>query len=99
MLKHCRRTFKEGKKESPCLNYHIKRCMGLCRGEISREEYMNSVNQVMSILDGKATNILSDLENQMKEASEKQEYEKAASIRDKMYSIENLIQKQKIDMI
>lgn len=98
MLKHCRRTFKEGKKESPCLNYHIKRCMGLCRGEISREEYMNSVNQVMSILDGKATNILSDLENQMKEASEKQEYEKAASIRDKMYSIENLIQKQKIDM-
>ena len=98
MLKHCRRTFKDGKKESPCLNYHIKRCMGLCRGEISREEYMNYINQVMSILDGKATNILAELEKQMNEASIKQDYEKAADLRDKMYNIENLLQKQKIDM-
>ena len=36
-LKHCRRIFKDGKIETPCLNYHIKRCMGLCRGEISKE--------------------------------------------------------------
>ena len=98
-LKHCRRTFKEGKVESPCLNYHIKRCMGLCRGEISPEKYMKSINEVMSILDGKVDSLLSALDNEMNTASNNLDFEKAAELRDKIYSIENLVQKQKIDTI
>jgi excinuclease ABC subunit C len=96
-LKHCRRTFKEGKVESPCLNYHIKRCMGLCRGEITREEYMKSINQVISILEGKADDILNQIEAEMEEASKNLNFEKAAELRDKMANIENLLEKQKID--
>ena len=96
-LKHCRRIFKEGKKETPCLNYHIKRCMGLCMGIISPEEYMKSIEQVMNILDGKAGNILQSIENEMNEASNNLNFEKAAELRDKIACIENLIQKQKID--
>ena len=49
-LKHCRRIFKEGKPETPCLNYHIKRCMGLCRGEISEQEYKKTIKQSVSFL-------------------------------------------------
>ena len=97
-LKHCRKIFKDGKSEPPCLNYHIKRCMGLCIGNISREEYMISINQAMAILDGKADSAIKSLEQEMNEAAEKLNYEKAAEIRDKISSIENLIQKQKIDM-
>ncbi len=98
MLKHCRKIFKDGKPESPCLNYHIKRCMGLCMGNISKEEYMVYINQAMSLLDGKADSTIKALEEEMNEASSKMNYEKAAEIRDKIASIENLIQKQKIDM-
>ncbi len=41
MLKHCRKAFKEGKFESPCLNFHIKRCLAPCAGKTSKEEYLN----------------------------------------------------------
>lgn len=96
-LKHCRRIFKDGKPETPCLNYHIKRCMAPCMGNVSKEEYMSSIKQVMSILDGKADDMLNKLYDEMEEASSKLNFEKAAEIRDKIASIENLIQKQKID--
>ena len=38
-LKHCRKIFKTDKKETPCLNYHIKKCLGICTGNVSKEEY------------------------------------------------------------
>lgn len=96
-LKHCRRIFKDGKIETPCLNYHIKRCMGLCRGEISEEEYKKVIKQVMMILDGKTEDILRQIDAEMKEASSNLQFEKAAELRDKKHSLENLIQKQKMD--
>jgi len=96
-LKHCRRIFKDGKVETPCLNYHIKRCMGLCRGEISKDEYMQTIKQVMLILDGKIEDMLKQIDNEMKEASANLNFEKAAELRDKRISLENLIQKQKMD--
>ena len=96
-LKHCRRIFKDGKIETPCLNYHIKRCMGLCRGEISEEEYKKVIKQVMMVLDGKTEDILRQIDAEMKEASSNLQFEKAAELRDKKHSLENLIQKQKMD--
>lgn len=95
MLKHCRKIFK--KPETPCLNYHIKRCMGVCSGNVSREEYMKSIRKVMMFLDGKVDDILKDLETEMKQAAKDMNFEKAANLRDKIYSIQNLSQKQKID--
>lgn len=96
-LKHCRRIFKDGKIETPCLNYHIKRCMGLCRGEISEEEYKKVIKQVMMVLDGKTEDILRQIDAEMKEASSNLQFEKAAELRDKKHNLENLIQKQKMD--
>lgn len=97
MLKACRKIFKDGKYESPCLNYHIKRCMGICSGNVSKEEYMQVVKKVMLFLDGKVEDTLKELNRDMTEASKNMEFEKAAQIRDKIFSIQNLSQKQKID--
>lgn len=96
-LKHCRKIFKEDKQETPCLNYHIKRCMGICAGYVSKEEYMQTIKQVMLFLDGKVDSVLKDLKEEIKKASSELNFEKAALLRDKMYSIENLSQRQKID--
>jgi len=96
-LKHCRRIFKEGKSETPCLNFHIKRCMGLCRGEISEQEYKKTIKQVMMVLDGKTEAILKQIDTEMQEAAKELNFEKAAELRDKRASLENLIQKQKMD--
>ena len=97
MLKHCRKIFKPGKLETPCLNYHIKRCQGICAGYVTKEDYAQTIKQVMLFLDGKVDDILKALRQEMELAAQNQNYEKAASLRDKMYGIENLSQKQKID--
>ena len=96
-LKHCRKIFKPEKKETPCLNYHIKRCMGICAGYVTKEEYMKTIKQVMMFLDGKVDDVLKGLKEEIKQASAELNFEKAALLRDKMYSIENLSQRQKID--
>ena len=85
--------------DRPCLNYHIKRCLAPCQRYVSREEYMEQINEIIDLLEGKTDKILKDLKNQMKEASEKQEYEKAADIRDRMVAIERASSMQKVSNI
>ncbi len=85
--------------DRPCLNYHIKRCLAPCMGYISREEYMKQIDEIIDLLEGKTSKILKDLEMQMKEASEKQEYEKAAYIRDRKNAIERASSMQKVSNI
>ena len=96
-LKHCRKIFKDGKQETPCLNFHIKRCMGVCQGNVSKEEYNKVVNQVIAVLEGKSEELIKQIDLDMQKASESLNFEKAAELRDKKSSIENLMQKQKMD--
>ena len=85
--------------DRPCLNYHIKRCLAPCQGYVSREEYMEQINEIIDLLEGKTDKILKDLKNQMKVASGKQEYEKAAYIRDRMVAIDRASSMQKVSNI
>ena len=96
-LKHCRKIFKDGKYETPCLNYHIRRCMGICQGNVSKEEYMKVINQVIDVLDGKSEALIKKIDADMQKASSELNFEKAAELRDKKVSLENLMQKQKMD--
>ena len=95
-IRQCR-NFKYS--DRPCLNYHIKRCLAPCMGYISREEYMEQINEIIDLLEGKTEKILKELKIQMKDASEKQEYEKAAYIRDRMVAIERASSVQKVSNI
>ena len=95
-IRQCR-NFKYN--DRPCLNYHIKRCLAPCQGYVSREEYMEQINEIIDLLEGKTDKILKDLKNQMKTASEKQEYEKAAYIRDRMVAIDRASSMQKVSNI
>lgn len=86
-------------KDRACLNYHIKKCLAPCMGYISKEEYREQINQIISILDGNLNGILKELEKQMLEASKNMEFEKAAYIRDKRLAIERIGEKQKVSNI
>ena len=86
-------------KDRACLNYHIGRCMAPCINNISREEYMKQIDEIIELLEGKTDKIIKDLQKEIIVASEKQEYEKAAYLRDKMIAIENISQKQKVSNI
>lgn len=81
----------------PCLNYQIKKCSAPCSGKISKEEYREEINQIIGLLEGKTANIVKQLEEEIQKASEKLEFEKAASLRDKKFAIERITEeKQKV---
>jgi excinuclease ABC subunit C len=80
----------------PCLLYHIKRCQGPCIEAISRDAYRRDVAQVELFLEGNADALVGGLRHEMAFASERQQYEKAAVVRDKMRSIERTLESQKM---
>lgn len=83
-------------KERPCLNYHIKKCIAPCQGNVSKEQYMELVDSIVMMLEGKQDEVLKLLENRMQQAAENLEFEKAAEIRDNMNSLIKVGEKQKI---
>ena len=96
-LRNCKLVIKEnGEKVRPCLNYQIKKCLGPCGGHISKEEYGKMINDIIDILSGKETYITKMLKSDMEKAAEELEFEKAASLRDKILSINAIAEKQKI---
>ena len=86
-------------QDRACLNYHIKKCLAPCMGYVSKEEYKKQINQISMLLDGKIDSIIKSLENEMNLMSEKMEFEKAAEIRDRIFAIERVSEKQKVSNI
>lgn len=83
-------------RERPCLNYHINRCLAPCMGYVTPEEYRKQIDEIIDLLEGKTDKIIKELENQMQEASQNLDFEKAASLRDRIQSIERVSAKQKV---
>ena len=96
MIRQCRK-FKSNQRE--CLNYHIKRCMAPCTKRISKEEYHQIIAEIMDLLSGKTEKLIKTLKEQISTASQDQNFEKAAYLRDKMIAIENISEKQKVSNI
>ena len=80
----------------PCLNAHIKKCLAPCVGRVSKEEYQEIIKDVVLFLEGKQDDLLISLYEQMRQKSENLQFEQAAVLRDKIKSIENIVEKQKI---
>lgn len=89
MLPTCTRKFpRDFGKERPCLNFHIGRCMGVCKGKISPDEYKKSVNQAISYIKNGSKQSIERLTKEMEEYAEKLEFEKAAKLRDRIAAIQ-----------
>ncbi len=86
----------EKKKFKVCLDYHIKKCDGPCEGLISRDDYVEMVNEAIKVLKGKTDDLIDDLNIKMLKAVENLEFEKAAEIRDKIEKLQIISSKQKV---
>jgi excinuclease ABC subunit C len=80
----------------PCLDYYIKRCQAPCVGYIDRDEYRRNIEAIMDFLSGRYREIERDLEREMSEASEGQEFERAAVYRDRLAAVRSLMQRQRV---
>lgn len=93
----CKRSFpKDIGRERPCLYYQMGQCMGVCTGKISPEEYAESIKCAVNILRGNTSQARRDLEAQMFELAENEQFEAAARCRDAISALEKLSEKQKV---
>lgn len=86
----------DGTAERACLEFEIKRCMAPCTGNQSQEDYLKIVGQVRQFLEGRDHELLDDLRAQMEAAAEREEFEEAARLRDRLFKIERTLEKQRI---
>ncbi|HEE9845605.1 excinuclease ABC subunit UvrC [Clostridium perfringens] len=96
-LRTCKKAIVEGGEPTrACLNYHINLCKAPCAGYISKAEYWEMIDEIISILNGTDTSIIKKLKVEMEKAAEELEFEKAAKIRDRILAIELIREKQKM---
>jgi len=83
-------------RERPCLNHHIKRCLGPCCGLTDKETYRAMINEVCLFLEGRQEDLVKHLTARMEEAAGNLQFERAAELRDQLHSVREVIEKQKI---
>jgi excinuclease ABC subunit C len=78
----------------PCLDYHIKRCLAPCVGYISKEDYRALIEQIIAFLSGRYRGLEKELETEMRTAAAAQEFERAASLRNRLQAMRHLMERQ-----
>lgn len=84
------------KPQRPCLNFFMKRCLGPCQGNISKEVYSELISEIISFLEGKKEKLVSQLRTSMFDASEKMEYERAQFLKERIDKINSIREKQTV---
>ncbi|HET9522285.1 MAG TPA: excinuclease ABC subunit UvrC [Candidatus Limnocylindrales bacterium] len=94
----CTIEIREGERalQRPCLLYHIKRCQGPCIEAVSKADYRAQISQIELFLEGRQESVVRALTAEMRAASDRTDYERAATLRDKIRSIERTMESQKM---
>lgn len=96
-LPTCNRRFpRDIGAERPCLNFHMGRCDGFCRPEMTAEEYNRRIDQACQLLEGKSRQLLREMTAEMEAEAEALRFEQAAAIRDRINAIGALSKKQTV---
>ena len=96
-LPTCSRKFpRDIGAERPCLNFHMGRCDGFCRKEMSAEEYNRRIEQAVHLLEGRSKQLLREMTAEMEAEAEALRFEQAAQIRDRINAISALSKKQTV---
>lgn len=96
-LPRCNKQFpRDYGKSRPCLNGFMGLCSAPCAARITKEEYVNNVNDAVAFLKGGSQKTVKELTEEMNRLSENLQFEEAAKLRDRIKSIKNLDEKQKV---
>ncbi|MEW5723310.1 MAG: excinuclease ABC subunit UvrC, partial [Thermodesulfobacteriota bacterium] len=80
----------------PCLNHQLGRCLGPCGGHAGNEEYRALVEEVILFFKGRNKALTGRLEEKMKEAAGRLDFEAAARYRDRLAAVERTLERQKV---
>jgi excinuclease ABC subunit C len=82
--------------EQVCLYYHLKQCSAPCIAAVSNEDYMASIEATALFLSGRGEEILAPLEEEMQQASDGWNFERAAELRDRITAVRHVLERQKV---
>ena len=85
--------------ERPCLDYHIERCRAPCVGYQGEADYRRMVDDVVLFLEGKTVDVRTRLRERMLQASQQQDFERAAQLRDALKWLDQLEQPQAVELV
>jgi excinuclease ABC subunit C len=91
-----RRIAQDGPTYRPCLNLHIKRCLAPCVGNISPEEYAQSVREIIMFFEGRSRDLIKLVTARMEDAAKRFDFEQAAVYRDQLRVLEAVTAHQKV---
>lgn len=86
----------DGHAERACLEFEIKRCMAPCTGNQTQAEYQQIVKQVRMFLEGRDTELLEGLRAEMQAAADREDFEEAARLRDRIIKIDRMLERQRV---
>jgi len=90
-------TFRDYQRRGrPCIEYEMKRCLGPCCGLVDEPGYRQLVEGTVLFLRGRSGELVDDLQARMKAAAERQDFEEAARLRDRIRAVERTVESQQI---
>ncbi|MDR2731940.1 MAG: excinuclease ABC subunit UvrC [Fibromonadaceae bacterium] len=95
-LRECKLKFPV-RNHRPCLNFHIGRCKAPCAKKVNEENYLKGVQSARMLLEGRSSEILAEMENEMQNASAERRFEDAGKLRDQILALHSAFAKQKAD--
>ncbi len=84
------------RKVRPCLNYHIKKCIGPCTGRVNKEAYREMIQEILLFLEGREDELIKEIEEKMQQAAIALDFERAAKYRDQVEALREVLQRQKV---
>lgn len=84
------------KDPRPCLYYYIGRCLAPCIGAINNQQYRALIDQVVRFMEGQVDTVLKEIEQEMEAASDRLEFEQAASLRDRLRAAQRVVEQQAV---
>ncbi len=92
-IRRCRKP-DPPRRDRPCLNYQMGHCLGPCCLPVDPDQYQEMIQEAILFLKGRTPSLLKKYQEKMNLASEKEEYERAAEFRDKMFAIKKTLERQ-----
>ncbi|MBX5450432.1 exonuclease domain-containing protein [Thermogemmatispora sp.] len=86
----------EAAPSTPCLRYHLGRCLAPCTGQLAADRYHQLIEEVSAFLAGERPELLVRVRHQMEQAAEELQYERAALLRDMLHSTEEVLISQRL---
>ncbi len=95
-LKRCKYNLEKNKIKTPCLYYHIGKCLGPCVNDVNLEEYKKMIEQVVLFLQGKDKEIEKIIKDNIEECIQGLNFERAKVLKERLDNIQKIKQKQNV---